>query len=196
LSGMVKGSDGKQLRVGDVFHKAVVEVNEERNWEAAASANPGCQSYRNRLSALQYRSVKTSDVLRRKTLETTYSCETYVALPDPTFLLSPQTLAPAAAAGCPLPHSPLSSSLPSPPSEDAAGEAVLPTTEAGPLAACSSRRASRRPAAAAVLVGVAACVCSARRARGCGWGRRVLRGVLRRPWAVLGVRARSGSGWA
>jgi hypothetical protein len=43
----------------------------------------------------------------------------------------PQTLALAAAGWLLLP----SSSLPSPPSEDAANEVVLPTTDAGPLAA-------------------------------------------------------------
>jgi hypothetical protein len=92
--------------------------------------------------------------------------------PDPTFR-RPQTLAPAA------PSLPLSSSHPPPPSpsppEDAVGEAVLPTTEAGPLARRCSRRTSRRPAAAAVLVGMEACVCSTRRARG---GGRFLRGEL------------------
>jgi hypothetical protein len=48
------------------------------------------------------------------------------------------------------------SSLPSPLSEDAAGEAVLPTTEAGPLEARRSSRSSQRPAAATELDGVAA----------------------------------------
>jgi hypothetical protein len=49
----------------------------------------------------------------------------------------------------------LASSLPLPPSEDAAGEAVLPTTEAGPLEACRSSRSSRRPATVAELDNVA-----------------------------------------